>query len=276
MSDKILGQLLIREGLEIVRYSTATFSNSQIDRQIHQIKENYKNSGYFGQKAILVSIFWRKLGQAVFEADWSRVNQYYKDRKTPPEERQWASLAVKQLHDDSIAQWDAVAVESGRAAADKELGYTVTELHAAMADISGRSSARTIAKGKSTSSHSKKLRSSIQNDPNPRNFDVYGGEPSWQAGHLVPTNNFTKRNKAVQKAILGAQKKVDQYLGANLRDDTINGFMAKAGHGGTHTDKFFTALGEAFKPVRSKKAARKALDDLWKRVEEGEFVKKKK
>jgi hypothetical protein len=100
----------------------------------------------------------------------------------------------------------------------------------------------------------------------------YPRPPGYQAGHIVPTNVFSNRSEEVQKAILTAQSKFNRYLGEELRDAAINGFWAEAGHAGTHTDKFFLALGEAFKNVRSKKTAELALESLWERIIKGEFI----
>jgi hypothetical protein len=103
--------------------------------------------------------------------------------------------------------------------------------------------------------------------------DVKPGGKGWQAGHIVPTRNFSTRSKPVQDAIKLAQGKFDEFLGPAQRDTIINGFWAKAGHAGTHTDEFFLALGEAFKNVSTKEAAEIALKGIWKRIERGEFIK---
>ncbi len=119
---------------------------------------------------------------------------------------------------------------------------------------------------KTTGKHSRILRKSLEE----AGYARPAGE-GWQAGHIVPTNNFSKRSAEVQKAIRTAQKKFDVYLGSNMRDNAINGFWAGAGHAGTHSDKFFLALGQAFRGVKTKKQAEAALNSIWKRIEKGEF-----
>jgi len=118
---------------------------------------------------------------------------------------------------------------------------------------------------KVTGKHSRKLADDLIAKGYPR-------PPGYQAGHIVPTNVFTRRSAAVQKAITTAQTKFDKYLSEDLRDAVINGFWAEAGHAGTHTDKFFLELGKAFRGVKSKKSAEAALESLWKRIEFGEFL----
>lgn len=119
---------------------------------------------------------------------------------------------------------------------------------------------------KSTGSHSKKLADDLTSNGYAR---PKGG---YQAAHIVPTNNFTRRSASVQKSIKTAQSKFDKYLGSSLRDTAMNGFWAKAGHAGTHTDEYFLALGKAFKNVSSEASAKKVLQSLWKRIEKGDFV----
>ncbi|EDL58363.1 putative large secreted protein [Gimesia maris DSM 8797] len=117
-----------------------------------------------------------------------------------------------------------------------------------------------------TSKHSKALGQDLTNNKIPR---PQGG---YQAAHIVPTNNFSKRSQSVQNAIKTAQKKFNTYLGKKLRDTNINGFWAKAGHAGTHTDEYFLELGKAFQSANSKDAVEKALTLMWKRIEAGEFI----
>lgn len=63
-------------------------------------------------------------------------------------------------------------------------------------------------------------------------------------------------------------------LGAENRNKAINGFWAKAGHDGTHTNKFFLALGEAFSNVNNPKQAEAVMNSMLERVQSGEFKKK--
>ena len=118
---------------------------------------------------------------------------------------------------------------------------------------------------KVTGTHSRRLADDLIAKGYPR-------PPGYQAGHIVPTNVFTKRSADVRKAITTAQTKFNKYLGEDLRDAAINGFWAEAGHAGAHTDKFFRELGKAFRGVNSKKSAEAALESLWKRNEAGEFI----
>jgi hypothetical protein len=118
---------------------------------------------------------------------------------------------------------------------------------------------------KDTGSHSEKLGKHLEATGNPR-------PPGHQAAHIVPTNSFSNRSDDVKKAIATAQEKFDKFLTSELRDTTVNGFWAEAGHAGTHTDKFFLALGQAFRGVNSERAANSALDAIWKRIKKGEFI----
>jgi hypothetical protein len=79
-------------------------------------------------------------------------------------------------------------------------------------------------------------------------------------------------SQAVQNAIKISQKKFDQLLGAGERDKTINGFWAESGHLGTHTDKFFTELGEATKGVKTPAQMEKAMEIMKERIQKGEFL----
>jgi RHS repeat-associated protein len=98
-----------------------------------------------------------------------------------------------------------------------------------------------------------------------------------QAAHIVPTSAWAKAkiSDAAKAGIKIAQNKFDKFLGAGARNSSINGFWAKAGHDGTHTNKFFEALGKAFSDVDSKESAEAALEAVRKRIEAGDFLKKK-
>jgi RHS repeat-associated protein len=118
-----------------------------------------------------------------------------------------------------------------------------------------------------TSKSAKELGTDLEVKAGPRPLGGY------QAAHIVPTGGFSNRSKAVQKAIKEVQGKFDEHIGSELRNTTINGFWAQAGHAGTHTDKFFLELQKAFKNVGNDKQARAALRKMWKRIEKGEFIK---
>lgn len=96
----------------------------------------------------------------------------------------------------------------------------------------------------------------------------------FQAAHIIPTSDFKNRTLAVQNAIKMARTKFDTHLGADARNTAINGFWAKTGHLGTHTNKFFLALGEASAGMMSEASTIKVMQNLAKRVDSGEFVKK--
>ena len=112
----------------------------------------------------------------------------------------------------------------------------------------------------STSAQSKALAKDLGERP----------EGGWQAAHIVPSNNFTNRSAAVQRAIKKAQKKMDKYL-KGKRNTHINGFWGLPGHAGTHTNKFFLELGEAFANVGSSAQARGALRSMWNKIKKGTY-----
>ena len=63
-----------------------------------------------------------------------------------------------------------------------------------------------------------------------------------QAAHVVPTGAFSNRSAEVQKA-LEDSRRILASAGIDI-NSAANGFWATAGHGGTHTDKFFLDLGD--------------------------------
>ncbi len=97
--------------------------------------------------------------------------------------------------------------------------------------------------------------------------------PGEQAAHIIPTGYFSKYSEAAQNAILMAQTKFDKYIGADLRNSTFNGFWAPRGHFGTHTEHFFRELGKEFDEVIDEDSAIEALERLWVRIHNGEFIK---
>jgi len=117
-----------------------------------------------------------------------------------------------------------------------------------------------------TGSNSKELGKALEDAGYSRPGEDY------QAAHLVPTNNFRTRSSAVRRAIRTAQRKFNRYLGSNNRNSPINGFWAEAGHAGTHTDRYFLALGRAFENVNSRSTARNAMRNMWRRVQRGSFL----
>jgi len=52
-----------------------------------------------------------------------------------------------------------------------------------------------------------------------------------------------------------------------------NGFWAKSGHLGTHTNKYFLEMGKAFERVHDAESARRALMYLKARISAHEFVR---
>ncbi|WP_444957438.1 RHS repeat-associated core domain-containing protein [Microbulbifer sp. ZKSA002] len=122
-----------------------------------------------------------------------------------------------------------------------------------------------IVKSHSGSSPSKRLGRSLTELDGPR---PPGGH---QAAHIIPTGGFSNRSKQVQNAIIFAQKKFDQLLGEDFRDTALNGFWAKAGHNGTHSDKFFLELRSSLSNVKTEEQMVQALQELAKKIDEGKF-----
>jgi hypothetical protein len=92
-----------------------------------------------------------------------------------------------------------------------------------------------------------------------------------QAAHIVPGGAFSNRIDDVARAIKMAQDKMGEFL-PGMRNTAINGFWATAGHLGTHTNKFFLAMGEAFRDVGSAQGARNALEGLMQQINAGDFL----
>ncbi len=119
---------------------------------------------------------------------------------------------------------------------------------------------------KDTGSHSKALGKDLEKAGYSRPGKDY------QAAHIVPTNSFRNRSKAVQEAIATAQSKFDEFVGPLRRDTNINGFWAEAGHAGTHTDRYFLALGRAFENVNSAADGKRVIGNIWRRIRGGSFL----
>lgn len=63
-----------------------------------------------------------------------------------------------------------------------------------------------------------------------------------QAAHIVPTGAFSRRADAVPKAVKAAQDALKSAgIGIN---SALNGFFAKVGHNGTHTNSYLLKLAE--------------------------------
>jgi len=58
-----------------------------------------------------------------------------------------------------------------------------------------------------------------------------------------------------------------------MRDRDINGFFAPAKHLGTHTTKFFLALGKEIREVSTPTQLASVLDMLKARILSGEFIR---
>jgi len=96
-----------------------------------------------------------------------------------------------------------------------------------------------------------------------------------QAAHMIPTSTYANANYSpeVKDAIQLAQNKFNTLLGAGMRDRDINGFFAPAKHLGTHTTKFFLALGIEFRFVSTPSEVGSVLDMLKARILSGEFIR---
>jgi Pretoxin HINT domain len=110
-----------------------------------------------------------------------------------------------------------------------------------------------------------------------KNLKANGQQPQSgdQAAHIVPAGDWsqTKRSTAVKLAIAEAQELVNKIMGPGGLNSHINGFFAKAGHKGTHTDKFFRALPGALAGAKDPRTLKNKLDTLLVRIENGEFIK---
>lgn len=100
------------------------------------------------------------------------------------------------------------------------------------------------------------------------------GKPGkgYQAAHLIPTGAFSNRADDVVRAIKNTQDKFDDFLDPKLRNTLINGFWAKPGHAGTHTNKFFREMGRLFEDVSDEPSAQRAMKSLWDQVKKGKFI----
>ena len=96
-----------------------------------------------------------------------------------------------------------------------------------------------------------------------------------QAAHIVPAGNwsYTKRSQVVKDAIADSQAKINQFLPGGI-NSYQNGFWAKAGHLGTHTDVYFMKMWELLKEASSKEDVLSALNELRRLAEGNEFVRK--
>jgi RHS repeat-associated protein len=103
---------------------------------------------------------------------------------------------------------------------------------------------------------------------------------SHQASHLVPGEDFVSRLSVTQ--IIQDARKILADAGIDI-DDARNGFWGinseGGGQNGTHSNAFFTALGEEMERARAQggteAAVEQALERLRTRVEKGEFLNKR-
>jgi len=91
----------------------------------------------------------------------------------------------------------------------------------------------------------------------------------YQAAHIVPTGAWTGRSAAVQNAVKLAQANMAKF-GVGL-NSTPNGFWAKAGHMGSHTDRYLLAMGKIIGDAKSKRQLTDGLQDLRRMLERGDF-----
>jgi hypothetical protein len=96
--------------------------------------------------------------------------------------------------------------------------------------------------------------------------------PGEQAAHIIPQGDWsnTHRSAQVREMIANSQAKVRELLPGGI-DSYYNGFWAKPGHLGTHTDKYFETMWKLLKDARSENEVVSALDRLRKMAENGAF-----
>ncbi len=93
---------------------------------------------------------------------------------------------------------------------------------------------------------------------------------AYQAEHIVPVGKWTGKSAAVQAAVAKAQANMEKF-GVGL-NSVSNGFWAKAGHMGSHTDKYFLAMGKIIGDAKSKRQLTDGLQDLRRMLERGDFL----
>ena len=97
--------------------------------------------------------------------------------------------------------------------------------------------------------------------------------PGEQAAHIVP-ENIASRSAEVQDSIDRARAVIKRNLGDDGINSAVNGFKAKVGHMGTHTDNYLEDLGGILEQAEAeggKEGVINALADLRRSILNGDF-----
>jgi Pretoxin HINT domain/A nuclease family of the HNH/ENDO VII superfamily with conserved AHH len=94
-------------------------------------------------------------------------------------------------------------------------------------------------------------------------------ELGYQAAHIVPVGKFSKRPKAVRDAIADSQAVLKKYdIDINSQ---ANGFWAKAGHGGSHSNAYFLEMGRRLNRATNRREVEYELNALRQLLQSGAF-----
>jgi hypothetical protein len=93
--------------------------------------------------------------------------------------------------------------------------------------------------------------------------DVAARSTGDQAAHIVPAGDWarTARSLEVKSAIANSQAKVREFLPGGI-NSSYNGFWAKAGHLGTHTDRYFLKMWQVLQNANTENGVVSALSRL--------------
>jgi hypothetical protein len=94
-----------------------------------------------------------------------------------------------------------------------------------------------------------------------------------QAAHIVPSGDWanTNRSDAVKEAIKKSQDKISELLGTGGINSWQNGFWAKAGHEGSHKDKYFLKMWEVLQHAKTPQDALAKLAYLRQLLQSGAY-----
>jgi hypothetical protein len=97
--------------------------------------------------------------------------------------------------------------------------------------------------------------------------------PGEQAAHIVPAGNWanTNRSQIVKDAIAKSQAKINELLPQGI-NGYYNGFWAKSGHMGTHTDAYFKKMWDLLQTAKTENDVVSLLSQLRKMAESGFFI----
>jgi hypothetical protein len=150
---------------------------------------------------------------------------------------------------------------SSRAADEMVYNFRVAELQNYAVGDAG------VLVHNSCSENSRQLGRSLRDNVRPR-------LPGEQAAHIVPAGNWAKTNRSplVKDAIAKSQAKVNELLPGGINGH-YNGFWAKSGHMGTHTDDYFLEMWRRLERVRTENELVTQLTELRRLAESGAFKK---